>query len=92
MLADEVAKTGKKILPLNIGDPLKFDFATPPHMIDAVAKAMRDGKNGYAASSGLAKLSLQFTVRPSARASRTCRTCSSPAALANAWTSASLPC
>src|SRR5690242_7970114 len=53
MLADEVAKTGKKILPLNIGDPLKFDFATPPHMIEAVAKAMRDGKNGYSASSGV---------------------------------------
>jgi alanine-synthesizing transaminase len=53
VLADEVAKTGKKILPLNIGDPLKFDFATPPHMIEAVAKAMRDGKNGYAASSGV---------------------------------------
>ena len=53
VLADEVAKTGKKILPLNIGDPLKFDFATPAHMIEAVAKAMRDGKNGYAASSGL---------------------------------------
>src|SRR3954470_15552530 len=53
VLADEVAKTGKKILPLNIGDPLKFDFATPPHLIEAVAKAMRDGKNGYAASSGV---------------------------------------
>src|SRR3954447_19497208 len=53
VLADEVAKTGKKILPLNIGDPLKFDFATPPHMIEAVAKAMRDGKNGYSASSGI---------------------------------------
>ena len=53
VLADEVAKTGKKILPLNIGDPLKFDFATPPHLIEAVTKAMRDGKNGYAASSGV---------------------------------------
>ncbi len=53
VLADEVAKSGKKILPLNIGDPLKFDFATPPHMIDAVSKAMRDGKNGYSASSGV---------------------------------------
>jgi alanine-synthesizing transaminase len=53
VLADEVAKTGKKILPLNIGDPLKFDFATPPHMIEAVAKAMRDGKNGYSPSSGV---------------------------------------
>jgi alanine-synthesizing transaminase len=55
VLADEVAKTGKKILPLNIGDPLKFDFATPPHLIEAVTKAMRDGKNGYSASSGIAE-------------------------------------
>jgi alanine-synthesizing transaminase len=53
VLANEVAKSGKQILPLNIGDPLKFDFATPPHLIEAVAKAMRDGKNGYAASSGV---------------------------------------
>src|SRR5262249_27393226 len=53
VLADEVAKSGKKILPLNIGDPLKFDFATPSHMVEAVAKAMRDGKNGYSASSGV---------------------------------------
>lgn len=53
VLADEVAKSGKKILPLNIGDPLKFDFATPPHMIAAVEKAMRDGHNGYAPSLGV---------------------------------------
>src|SRR5512141_1664843 len=53
VLADEVAKTGKKILPLNIGDPLKFDFATPPHMIEAVNQAMRDGHNGYAPSLGI---------------------------------------
>src|SRR5512142_2894313 len=53
VLADEVAKQGHKILPLNIGDPLKFDFATPPHMIEAVYKAMRDGRNGYAPSLGL---------------------------------------
>ncbi len=53
VLADEVARTGKKILPLNIGDPLKFDFATPPHMIEAVNKAMRDGHNGYAPSLGI---------------------------------------
>lgn len=53
VLADQVARRGMKILPLNIGDPLKFDFATPPHMIDAVSKAMRDGRNGYAPSSGI---------------------------------------
>ena len=53
VLADEVARQGKKILPLNIGDPLKFDFVTPPHMIEAVVRALRDGHNGYAASPGV---------------------------------------
>ncbi|HVO62650.1 MAG TPA: aminotransferase class I/II-fold pyridoxal phosphate-dependent enzyme [Terriglobales bacterium] len=52
-VADEVAKQGHKILPLNIGDPLNFDFETPPHLIEAVYKAMRDGKNGYAPSTGI---------------------------------------
>ncbi len=52
-VADEVAKQGHKILPLNIGDPLNFDFETPAHLIEAVHKAMRDGKNGYSPSSGI---------------------------------------
>ncbi len=52
-VADEVERQGHKILPLNIGDPLNFDFQTPPHMIEAVYKAMRDGKNGYSSSSGI---------------------------------------
>lgn len=53
VLAEQLASEGKTILPLNIGDPLNFDFRTPPHLIDAVAKAMRDGKNGYAPSPGI---------------------------------------
>ncbi len=52
-IADEVACHGHKILPLNIGDPLNFDFKTPAHMIEAVYQAMRDGKNGYSPSSGI---------------------------------------
>src|SRR6201987_2328072 len=52
-IAEEVSKQGHKILPLNIGDPNVFDFQTPPHMIEAVYKAMRDNKNGYAPSSGI---------------------------------------
>lgn len=52
-VADEVAKQGHEILPLNIGDPINFDFQTPPHLIEAVHKAMRDGKNGYAPSPGI---------------------------------------
>lgn len=53
VLADQVTKLGHKVLLLNVGDPLNFDFQTPPHMIEAVYKAMRDGKNGYAPSSGI---------------------------------------
>lgn len=52
-VADEVVKQGHKVLPLNVGDPLSFDFQTPPHIIEAVHKAMRDGKNGYAPSDGI---------------------------------------
>src|SRR5580704_11591401 len=52
-VAEEVARQGYKILPLNIGDPLNFDFQTPAHMIEAVYQAMRDGKNGYSSSSGI---------------------------------------
>ena len=52
-VADEVTRQGHKVLPLNIGDPLTFDFQTPAHLIEAVYKAMRDGKNGYSPSSGV---------------------------------------
>ena len=52
-VADEVIKQGHKVLPLNIGDPNVFDFETPGHLIEAVYKAMREGKNGYAPSSGI---------------------------------------
>jgi len=53
VVADEVAREGHKILFLNIGDPCKFDFATPPHMIEAVHKAMLDGHNSYGESLGI---------------------------------------
>ncbi len=53
VVADEVAREGHQILFLNIGDPCKFDFATPPHMIEAVHKAMLDGHNSYGDSLGI---------------------------------------
>ena len=39
---------------LNIGDPVAFGFKTPPHLIAAVERAMRDGHNGYGPSAGIA--------------------------------------
>src|ERR1051326_8377289 len=53
VLAEEVARQGHEILPLNIGDPCQFDFHTPPALVEAVARAMRDGANGYAPSNGI---------------------------------------
>ncbi len=53
VLADEVAKSGKEILYLNIGDPNLFDFEPPKHIIEATYKAMLSNYNGYAPSSGI---------------------------------------
>src|SRR5262245_66587849 len=52
-VADEVVKQGHKVLPLNSGDPLVYDFQTPAHMIEAVYKAIRDGNNGYDPSAAI---------------------------------------
>jgi alanine-synthesizing transaminase len=52
--AKKVEATGTKVRYLNIGDPNQFGFLTPPHLIEAVVKAMRDGHNGYVASPGIA--------------------------------------
>src|SRR5450631_2910192 len=52
-VADEVTRQGHKVLSLNVGDPNIFDFKTPPHLIEAVYKAMRDNRNGYAPSPGI---------------------------------------
>ncbi len=53
VLANEVAKTGKEMLYLNIGDPNIYDFAPPRDMVEATYKAMLDNKNGYSPSSGI---------------------------------------
>jgi alanine-synthesizing transaminase len=51
--AKKVEATGRKVRYLNIGDPIPFGFHTPPHLIAAVEKAMRDGHNGYTSSAGI---------------------------------------
>ncbi len=52
LIANEVAKSGKEMLYLNIGDPNIYDFETPRHMIDAAYEAMLANQNGYAPSNG----------------------------------------
>ncbi len=53
VLANEVAKSGKEMLYLNIGDPNLYDFEPPREMIEATYKAMLENKNGYSPSSGI---------------------------------------
>src|SRR5262245_50957688 len=48
--AHKVEAAGVRVQYLNIGDPVAFGFQTPPHLISAVERAMRDGHNGYGPS------------------------------------------
>src|SRR4051812_6072493 len=52
--ARKVEAAGTRVRYLNIGDPITFGFKTPPHLIEAVDRAIRDGQNGYAPSAGIA--------------------------------------
>ena len=55
-IAAEAARmeaSGRTVRYLNIGDPVAFGFQTPPELIAAVERAMRDGHNGYGPSPGL---------------------------------------
>jgi len=54
--AREVAKTGKKIFNLNIGDPAAFDFKTPQYVKDALCKAVNQDNNYYSQSEGIPEL------------------------------------
>lgn len=51
--AKTVEAGGTRVRYLNIGDPVAFGFHTPPHLVEAVARAMRDGHNGYVPSAGI---------------------------------------
>jgi aspartate/methionine/tyrosine aminotransferase len=52
--ARKVEAAGRQVRYLNIGDPVAFGFHTPPHMLEAVERAMRAGHNGYVPSAGIA--------------------------------------
>ena len=52
--AQKVEATGRQVRYLNIGDPIRFGFSTPPHLVEAVERAIRDGQNGYGPSPGIA--------------------------------------
>jgi alanine-synthesizing transaminase len=72
-VADEVIKQGHKVLALNVGDPNIFDFQTPPHIVEAAHKAMRDGKNGYAPSDGVPEALEAIRAEATRKGITTCR-------------------
>ena len=51
--AHKVERSGRRVHYLNIGDPVLFGFETPPHLVAAVERAMRDGHNGYTPAAGI---------------------------------------
>jgi len=59
VIGDKLAKEGKKIYYLNIGDPVNpdvSDFRTPDYIIDELYKAARAGNNMYGNSLGVYEL------------------------------------
>jgi alanine-synthesizing transaminase len=54
--ARQYEKAGKKIIYLNIGDPVKYDFPTPDHIKRALLDAVSSNFNYYADSEGILEL------------------------------------
>ncbi|MDW0152942.1 MAG: aminotransferase class I/II-fold pyridoxal phosphate-dependent enzyme [Nitrososphaeraceae archaeon] len=54
--ARQYEKAGKKIIYLNIGDPVKYDFPTPDHIKRALLDAVTNNFNYYADSEGILEL------------------------------------
>ena len=55
-VAHEVAKSGKQVYHLNIGDPVSYDFPTPEFISEALYNASKKGKNYYVNSLGVIEL------------------------------------
>lgn len=61
--AKKLERKGIKVLKLNIGDPIAYDFDTPNHVKEALYKAAKDGYNGYAPSEGYEELRQEIVNR-----------------------------
>jgi alanine-synthesizing transaminase len=65
--AQRVEAAGTRVRYLNIGDPVAFGFKPPPHLIEAVERALREGDNGYGPSQGLTQareaVAVEYTTR-----------------------------
>jgi aspartate/methionine/tyrosine aminotransferase len=51
--AEALKRQGRDVINLGIGQP---DFPTPPHVVEAAIKALRDGHHGYTPANGILPL------------------------------------
>ncbi|MBI4469465.1 MAG: aminotransferase class I/II-fold pyridoxal phosphate-dependent enzyme [Acidobacteria bacterium] len=51
--AEELERSGRRVIHLNIGDPQAFGFRPPEHLVEAVQSALSGRFTGYAHSCGL---------------------------------------
>lgn len=51
--AEELVRAGREVIYLNIGDPQVYGFRPPDHIVEAVARALKDKFTGYSQSAGL---------------------------------------
>ena len=58
--AEEMAKDGRDIILLSIGDP---DFDTPPPIIDAVIESLHRGRTHYTSMAGILPLREAIAAR-----------------------------
>jgi alanine-synthesizing transaminase len=63
--ARKYESSGRQVIYLNIGDPVKYDFKTPDHIKSAFINAVKDNKNYYAESEGLPELKKAVTEKES---------------------------
>lgn len=65
--ANALAAQGHSMINLGIGQP---DFPTPPHIVEAAIKALRDGHHGYTPANGIPELREAVAAELEPRAGR----------------------
>ncbi|MCC6003406.1 MAG: aminotransferase class I/II-fold pyridoxal phosphate-dependent enzyme [Thermofilum sp.] len=55
-LARSLEERGEKVIYLNIGDPLRYDFQPPCELVDEACRALREGHHYYSSSEGVKEL------------------------------------